>query len=164
MKNEELYHKTVKVLKEAFNNGNLVHGNMCSCAIGTMVKNSCPDLPKVGHNIFGATYMPSWYINLLQRRKDNDTLRNKSKDSKQLHSLVKKFGEKVRNESERQLTATGYTIEELDMIENAFETTRDPDNEENSYNGAMAVLDTLEKIHETNIMITDCSKVQFKKP
>jgi hypothetical protein len=140
MKNETLYNKTVDILVQAYFNNTLEHSNCFRCAVGNLVAaaNGYSTVPHVN----------SWVqwpaIHLM------------SSDGDQSKS-------KYHNEEEglRQLRSTGYTEFETAKIEWAFEMASQKG--DYMFNGLMAVVDVLDKIHEVNANQTEATKKRFLK-
>ena len=68
-------------------------------------------------------------------------------------------------EAKKQIDGTGYSLKQLMKIEFAFETADEGDSQDEwMFNGLMAVIDVLDKIHENkNEQLTIQSKNKFIK-
>ncbi len=162
MKQELLYNKTVDILVQAYFNDTLEHGNYCGCAVGNIIAANCGiDLVKSG-GAFSEVHpkkIPDFSYN-----KDSRHLENP------LHNGIwydfKDKNKALNDVVSKQVQMTGYSWEELLLIERAFEgvwnyTTDD----ERMFSGLMAVIECLDKIHENNdTAITQTSKLKFTKP
>lgn len=161
MKRPELYHKTVGILVDAYFNDTLAHGNCHACAVGNMIaankgyevtpskilnKNDSHRFGWDNYNAYeflpgyyNSPLYPSWFTELSSDKKSSI--------------------------AESQIRATGYTSAELQLIELSFErATRGDTDDEWMFNGLMAVIDVLDKIHENNdTEITTHSKQRFQK-
>jgi len=150
MKQEKLYHKTVDILVQAYFNDTLEVGNYCACAIG---------------NIIAANNGYKYFKDDM----DNLSWENVSDNiAKQWFILVKEdFDKQMRNEpfANYQIHSTGYALDEVIEIENAFENAPEGEtDDEDMFNGLMAVIDALDKIHKnTSTEISQTAKQKFLK-
>lgn len=151
MKNPELYNKTVEILVQSYLNDTLVKGSCACCAVGNIIAaNSGVVIERVGRPCNYGKGLPieEWYGKLLRRELLTD-----------------------------EELSTGYTTQELTQIESAFESNTEIYGRmydsglytekqilEDQYNGLMAVIDVLDKIHEnTDSAVTEKSKALFVK-
>lgn len=128
MKNKELFNRTVDILVKAYRNDTLQHMNCYACAIGNLVAH-------------GMNY---------EYNKDNDF---KYYQNAYFHFfyLLRNSEEGNKELGRQQIESTGYTIEELNKIERAFERSdRGNSGDDWMLNGLLAVYDTLCEIHEVN--------------
>jgi hypothetical protein len=144
MKNPELYHKSLNVLVKAFINDTLEHGNCTACAVGNLVADALRIDLKKEYTRFEGLGDPSRDLGLWY-----DALQQPKPTQKML----------------QQIKYTGYDIEELRKIEKAFESSDLGETEEDEmYNGLMAVVETLGEIHEVSKEQVQESKLLFVKP
>lgn len=154
MKNKELYHKTIDILVKAYLNDTLLHENACGCAIGNLIAynkglsmvfnkeayNTPEKLRWVGDN-------PEW--------------------CKYLSRLRGYWSDLYPIDNDRaleQIAYTGYSVDEVDRIEKAFESADDEDNDNRVFDGLMAVVEALDIIHEnTDSELTTEIKAKFQK-
>lgn len=158
MKQEQLYNKTVDILVQAYFNDTLRHGNCYACAVGNliaankgikMVANNDGDIKWDGYkNYMDNTddLFPLWF----------SAIKNCIKDEKDF--LV---NEAMVNE----LIYTGYSVDEIYKIEEAFEDVwEDDDCKDYMFKGLMQVIDILDQIHEnTDTQVTTETKNKFQK-
>lgn len=147
MEREELYHKTVDALLDAYNAGELAHSNCECCAVG----NICKEASKLT-NINNAMWGNLFYTNSYGTQIMPEFLTD---DSEQL--------KKWREDAKKLIEATGYSMIELMRIEYAFETSiqKTPEGQthwlykerlkEGQFIGLCAVLDVLKDIHEVEL-------------
>lgn len=155
MKNEELYHKTVDILVQAYFNDTLAHSDCSACAVGNIVA------ANTGIVFEKCKYSGSFYW------KDNEgpfwgNLFHTDSDTKeQIFDGAYLIDEKVLCE----IKSTGYNVYDLMKIEYAFETAlKGKSSDEWMFNGLMAVIEVLDQIHENeNKEVTNISKQKFQK-
>lgn len=153
MKNEQLYNKTVDILVQAYFGDTLVHGNQCGCAVGNIVAANC------GFKIHGKGEDMYW--------KSTGTIWQDAA----WYAFIKKYKPEDPNspydpnKAAHQIKCTGYTFDELYQIEKAFEQASwGKSNDDWMFNGLMAVIDALDKIHENkDELITESSKKKFNR-
>lgn len=146
MNRPDLYNKTVNILFDAYFNDTLEHGNCYACAIGNIIAANraykllqCETifdlklywegfLPYHEITNIHSVRFPKWFM--LVRRSSNYRVEDIAV-------------------AEKQIADTGYNLEEVRKIENAFEDCDMGSSEEDyMFNGLVAVLETLKKIHE----------------
>lgn len=152
MNKPELYQKTVDILVQAYFNDTLMHVNCEACAVGNLVAaNKGIELKRGNHGVraVGRPYEcnTEWFRAI-------------------------GFGGFVYPERMQipavadQINATGYSLEEVGLIEAAFESAY-RDNEDidlEMFNGLMAVIEVLDQIHEnTDQAVTTSSKQRFQR-
>lgn len=154
MKNKELFEKTVNILVKAYQDDTLEYVDCNACAVGNIVAANCGI--KLKKNIFDGI----------------DTIGGKSDYWAESFSF---FGEGLKGLSpEKQRTvdsiiqakSTGYSFEELALIEEAFSKgfiKRYLSKEEKTFLGLMSVVDCLMEIHEANEQETNLAKSMFIK-
>jgi hypothetical protein len=144
MKKEELYNKTVDILVQAYLNDTLQHENCYACAVGNIIA------ANLNLNIIQDGDIKMWEGYGSAKKQVNwfNGLRGYSYSSKE--------------EFEREVESTGYSVLELDRIERAFEGASCYG--DRMFNGLMAVIDVLDKIHENqDTLVTAAQKERFKK-
>lgn len=152
MKNPELFHKTIGILVNAYLNDTLRHSNCYACAVGNLVAGNLglkyryhpvvKNLCWVGVE----KYTPgnTWYALIAEA------------------FLVKSGINK--DEANYQISITGYSFDEIKLIEQSFESADESfNNDEDGYNGLMSVCDTLMQIHEANPEEIKEAKLLFVK-
>ena len=135
MKNQELFNRTHAILTEAYLNDTLQHGNYCGCAVGNLVAADQNCRPY--KTPFGVKWEEgsgsAWFAVVVSR----------VPHTKELERL-----------GYEQVASTGYSVEELQLIEEAFE---DGAHEamahlkEPQFAGLCAVFETLSHIHEMHV-------------
>jgi hypothetical protein len=140
MKKKTLYNKTVGILVDAYFNDTLQHQICQACAVGNLV---------------------AYYTN--QKQEGKFYCKDWSWSGVVRNYFPAGSNEKTIEIANKQVAATGYTAIELLAIEKAFESSRltypDP-----MFNGLMAVIDVLDKIHEnTDTILTANTKLKFNK-
>ncbi len=151
MKRQELYEKTVDILVQAYFNDTLRHGDCAACAVGNLInarkKFSTEERKKL--NALGGYEREGWSeVFCTYNRTQQEIIPFNYK------GLAKK-----------QIDLTGYTYNQLAKIEKAFETADAGKSDEDwMFNGLMAVIDVLDKIHKnTDTNVTENSKNKFNK-
>ena len=151
MKNEQQYHDTINILKEAYFNDTLQHLTCAACAVGNIIA------AKTGKKIVLNTsytltkwegYNRDYSLNWLYLVEyENRISPNLPKDL---------------DAAKEQIKATGYTSYELHLVEDAFETADKGNSQDDwMFNGLMAVVDVLGEIHEVEAEQTELSKQLF---
>jgi hypothetical protein len=141
---KQLFDETIAILVQAYINETLRHNDCSACAVGNIVSSRInAEEP----------WCPSWY----SRYHPNG------------------FGLYFENQSkemgEKEIAATGYSPNDILKIEYAFESCERPEeceitddsNEEWMFNGLMAVVDVLIKIHELGETEKQEAKAMFVK-
>lgn len=151
------FDETVSILVKAYLNNQLEHRICTACAVGNIVAHHLGTKPRVlttgNHGVVHDNYyfddgtFMTWWNGCLGEHKPSE-----------------------------QQQLTGYTVEELNQIEIAFEFAEGaPDfsggmskdktmNETWMFNGLMAVVDTLADIHGINLEVKESAKAMFVKP
>lgn len=152
MKNNrlDLYKKTVDILYEAYFNDTLEHGNCYACAVGNIVAANCGYKimkdPTIKREIIQEMYWEGFAPYTLSAQ-NHDIMRTAT-----YYTL--KSWEKTPEEVREQIKKTGYTLNELRVIEEAFENCSSCDEDGDitdeawMFNGLVSVLDVLKEIHE----------------
>jgi hypothetical protein len=132
MKNKEQFDHTVKILVAAYLNNSLVQSNCHACAVGNLVAANLDirydqDLKWIGRQVAWSAVFVTLRYQIAQN----------------------KCPAAYTGEAKVQIDATGYTWQELARIEYAFErAATGKTSEDHRFNGLMAVLDELCRIHE----------------
>lgn len=135
MKNPELFHKTVGILVKAYLNESLVHNSCQACAIGNIIYN----IDRKFHDSLNYDEHLAYVVS----GETQITIKNKLSP---IHL--------------KQLSMTGYTINDIIKIERSFEAVREC-KDESGYKGLMNVVNTLSKIHKTTEVETSQAKDLF---
>lgn len=147
MKNKKLYNKTINILVNAYFNNTLEHGMCTMCAVGNLVAANMGYTFKNNTWNNGAGYtFPRW--NNVHMYTDDE----------------QKFDlSKYVDTAKKEIDSTGYSPLETAAIELAFETAnKGKSKDEYMFNGLMAVVNALDKIHENiDVEITTTSKNKF---
>ena len=135
MSEQEKFDRAVNVLVQAFLNDTLEHGSCTRCAVGNLVGAlAYPGAHEAPGKARGIDYvLPNGEI---KRADWFSIMRNNN--SPWLTSDEKRIGEEQR-------AALGYTWQQIDDIEEAFENTKY--NQHAMYDGMMAVVTELALIH-----------------
>lgn len=179
MNRPELYHKTIETLRVAYYDGTLEHSKCITCAVGIICS---PYLNQfgLGPAAWASKFMTSrssdGVVQLFAEKGERVVLRGNI--FRKTHIVVKcsELPPHFCNDEDKLYEAlglTGYTIKELAEIEHVFEAApgydihaphtamfRDP---EWLYNGIVAVVDALGRIHEAADDETASSKAKFEK-
>lgn len=154
MNKRPTFNETVDVLVRAYLNDELAHSFCSACAVGNIVAHAIGTKPKRGtdfefDNVFeNGEYAAAWY----------DTLNY--------------MGWEI---GLRQIEATGYTKNELRLIERAFESADGKPEMDGMwrgkktdpvwmFNGLMAVVDVLAEIHGVDLSVKESARSLFVKP
>lgn len=140
MNREQLYYETVDVLLDAYLNQKLEFGDCGACAVGNICRKASIK-----------TKIPNYYWRYLFCTDSTFT------QVKNMWNCLEYTDN--RQQGEKLIAQTGYTIEELAKIEYAFETSLgfnldlkynllEDDPKKAQYIGLCAVLDVLKEIHE----------------
>jgi hypothetical protein len=146
------FNHTVNVLVQAYFNDTLQHYNCHACAVGNIVADAC-----------NFSYKPNPQADVLQKIiwTHKDKYHTKDRNTASWYTIV---GDKCSSEEGfRQITMTGYSVLELTEIESAFEKVTGFNAEELMFNGLMAVVEVLSKIHGINLEEKEQAKKLFVK-
>lgn len=158
MTQREKFFETVGILVEAYLNDTLTHGECQACAVGNIIakKLNCTVVPSY----------PFW------RRADSDVTAlwglvfiTNSDGSQTLNPRA------YMGSAKKQIDATGYSWQQLALIESSFERAAHYDGagkllndiEEAMFNGLMNVVDALAAIHSIDLSERESAKLLFKK-
>lgn len=146
MNRSELYYKTVDVLIDAYNNGELEHGNCDACAVGNICKEA-----SLKTGIDNREWI--WVFCTGFDEEEGEYIQNRLCTLPQAFQLIE---------------ATGYTVEELAQIEWVFETAIPVDKryyysyikiKQGQYMGLCAVLNKLKEIHSIDEPVNSQQKL-----
>jgi len=146
MNREALYNKTVDILYQSYLNDTLRHNDCAACAVGNIIA------ANLGFKV----------IHLNWLRDDNEKAdvcwqRVFYTDNKE--QIYNPYG--YGGLAKEQIDASGYKLSELMKIEYAFETADKGESKDDwMFNGLVAVIDVLDKIHEVE---KNTTKKQFKE-
>jgi hypothetical protein len=132
--NRPTFEETVSVLVKAYLNDTLVHGDDCCCAVGNLICHSMNLNPK-------SNWGPHWY--------NYFKLEWESKEA--------------QNYAYEEIKSTGYSVDEILLIESYFENADGDDEQSYMFNGLMSVVDVLAEIHGVNLEVKESAKLQFVK-
>jgi len=147
MKNKEQFDKTIKILVNAYLNNTLVHNNCCACAVGNIIAANLKikydqDLKWIGRQLAWST------VFVTKRSKIEQT----------------QCPWAYNGNAKEQIDATGYSWQELALLEAAFEKAPlGKTSEKRMFNGLMAVVNTLCQIHEMAEEVKQATKKLFVK-
>ena len=156
MKNKELFNRTIAILVKAYQKGTLIHGDCHACAVGNLVAFNtgrevmCID-SEFGIMAWSDERCPYW----------GDVFTTNF-----LGQMI--YPKNYVGEAKLEIDSTGYSMEDLAIIEKAFESVEIKENsEENSdqhqFDGLMAVVDALMIIHECTTEEAEEAKLLFVK-
>lgn len=132
-----IFEKTVDILVKAYLSGTLEHGNCCACAVGNIIADSCNYKYIKSHSSCQEwTWLmarPVWY-----------------KDGVGVIYCD-------------QIESTGYTLDQLQRIEKAFEDVYKIRSMDPMFQGLMQVLDVLADIHKIDLTVKEQAKQLFVK-
>lgn len=153
------FENSVNVLVQAYLSDTLLHGNCYACAVGNLVAAGmgysfvrtkglnyfADDCYKLTWNVTGGDYDDSFHAGWYSHVRGWVSSRDKTQGMLEVQSV-------------------GYTINELNRIETAFErATRGNSDDEWMFNGLMAVVDVLAEIHGINLEQKEEAKLLFVK-
>ncbi len=132
MKNKEQFDNSIKVLVKAYLSDTLRHANCMVCAVGNLV---CAGM---GYDMIPA--VKGWELPSGQLRYYADW--------------------PYEGSGEQEINSTGYTREDIVLIEEAFESKN---GDQDGYKGLCAVFDVLVKIHQGSDKELELAKEQLVK-
>lgn len=159
------FDQTVSVLVKAYFKGTLEHGNCAACAVGNIIASSIGadvERQEFHWKRKGVNVIPIWDEVFCSSGADDQTV----------------IPESYKGWVKRQIDASGYSWEELALIERTFEKhnpledqryneiddTTDQEIEEKSmFNGLMSVVSVLAEIHGVDLETTAEAKKLFVK-
>jgi hypothetical protein len=146
------FHETVDVLVKAYLNDTLYQGHPCGCAIGNLIA------ARNGHKVLKEIYSPvSWVGSMVGSGFDWYEVLYPGKICGSRGSVTVGI---------EQINSIGYSIPEVIIIEEAFESTRYSCSggiDESMFNGLMAVVDVLADIHGISLDKKEEAKKLFVK-
>lgn len=173
MKNPEQFVKSVDILVDAYENGNLRHLSPCNCAVGNLIAYSQGTYDyesKTGGSVASWTALIDAIRrnglvgtnNVHQLCETGSTTYFRSKSSGPLYNInIAKF----------QAETTGYTINEIEKIEAAFEKIeiinesiqeRRSNRDEDPMDGLLKAVSVLGEIHEIPEETLHCMKEKIQ--
>lgn len=149
MKDLKKFNHTVNVLLKAYLNDTLQHGNCFACAVGNLIKDARKytyGKSKAGRLIWMEVQTARWRHVFMTN----------------FVSVQERDPSKYIGEAKAEIDSTGYTWQQLARIEYAFETADEgKSNDDWMFNGLMAVVDVLAKIHEIDLETVKETKELF---
>jgi hypothetical protein len=154
------FENSVSVLVKAYLNETLQHSNCYACAVGNMIAEAC-----------GIQYSKEPHKKLGWKGFDNlYELWDKSTDDQPENwmNVIPGNGElrlyKYKGKVKEMIDSTGYTPQQLNEIEYAFEHAEEGDDSDDfMFNGLMAVVDVLAQIHNVDLSTKESAKLLFVK-
>ena len=145
MKNEPLYRKTCDILYDAYFKGILFHDCCVACAVGNLISKAnnytvieMADGESKWIDSKGNIVNEDWTLVLCTPKK-----KPFKKQRQYIH--LENFNELAQ----QQILSTGYNIGEFSRLEYAFESApKGKSEDEYMFNGLVAVIEVLSKIHE----------------
>lgn len=134
------FSNTMDILVKAYLNDTLQHSNCYACAVGNLVASANGitfGRSSLIDNLVWNCNMPDWFINV---RTLSDP-------------YLKEFiTEREIFNGKNQIESIGYTLEEVDKIEHAFESApRGNSDDDWMFNGLLAVLEVVAQIHGVDL-------------
>ena len=152
MKNKQLFDKTLDILVDAYMNDKLIHSDCAACAVGNIIQANGIQLVSEQDDET-PTKQVYYQKTAAWLRLINEEIR----DSPQ-------GGRYDRKLALEQIAVTGYTCEELNRIEKAFECHNGAvSGDQKMFNSLMQVVDALIEIHEGEDDEREISKSLFVK-
>lgn len=149
------FHETVGILVEAYLNGILASGDCEACACGNLIAHHMNiEIMEYAGNFQwfrkGEPYEPEWQSVFV-------TESGGKQQRIRLHEYT--------GEARRQIDSVGYKLQELAIIENAFEIgyRKGWFVKDRQYQGLMAVVDVLAEIHGIGLTEKESAKLLFVK-
>lgn len=156
--NRPTFEQTIDILVQAYLKGTLMHGDCSACAVGNIVGSSLKckvegDRDNIKWMRNGEEIEPAWDRVFLTSDQVQDV-----------------WPYNYNGVSKIQIDETGYSLYELASIELAFESVDEQNDNEGYYNsenhmyeGLMAVVDTLARIHNVDLSVKESAKAVFVK-
>lgn len=145
MKNKKLFDETVSILVDAYLKETLIHQDCTACAVGNIVARKlyhCDNIPQeLSFRPFGGAAI-GW-LDIIDPFSNGPII------------------EAYKGLAKEQIDSTGYTPNEIFLIEKAFESVNNEDDPDGYY-GLMKVVDVLCKIHECE-QSKEETKLKFTK-
>lgn len=157
MNRPKIYHKSVDILYNAYFNDTLRHSNCYACAVGNLVA------ANMGKKFTRHSVRDTKYDRCLELGWDGENcyIDETSVDMAGWYTILCGYDEiyfpRAFSKGQKELSAIGYDLEEVTLIEAAFESAPKGENDEDwMFNGLVAVLEVLKEIHE----VTDEEVIQ----
>lgn len=143
---EPLYKKTVDILFDAYFNNTLLHSDCAACAVGNMIA------ANLNYKLVYVEGEPDTEDEGFIWECNGKHIKTEWGDLFLTVEGVQIIDARCFNlETKKQVLATGYDWHDLAKIEYAFETAEAGESPEDyMFNGLVAVLEVLKKIHEIN--------------
>lgn len=146
---EATFENSITVLVRAYMNGTLEHGNCHACAVGNLIA-AAGGVKFITSEISGEK---RWEIG----------------NAVWILGLGGYNREDIYSLAEKQMRSTGYTPDEINLIERAFEFRDDPPgtrrglkcNDRDGFAGLMNVVDVLADIHHVDLETKERAKMMF---
>jgi len=159
MKNQEQFVKSIDILVDAYEKGNLKHMSPCNCAVGNLIAYNTGEYDHSNKN-------GSWVhlVNLIRSKSITNIHPNSNGLGTHFQDVKHILGVNSKNAFE-SFAPSGYTANEIEKIEAAFEkceinkfTKLDP------LDGLLRAVDVLGEIHEipTEVLVCMKDKIQNK--
>jgi hypothetical protein len=162
MNRVELYKQSIDILYQAYFDGTLKHGDCTACAVGNILKPAAQkiDVPNLRwHHLFLTVGKMSHKEDCIEFSKQQIVPEPGCMIAYNFlfgHmcvplSEIDEHGRTAYQEAKGLVAASGYTEEELAEIEYAFEIADQGNSREDwMFNGLVAVLDELKRIHDVS--------------
>lgn len=158
MTQQEKFNQTVGILVRAYLNDELEHKVCSACAVGNIIAFHMGTKPGKLSVPVECVVAGDKYVIL---RYDNNHFEN----GEYAMSWYTKMEGCASPDGARQIKSTGYSVGEIYAIEKSFESApMGKSTDEWMFNGLMAVVDVLAKIHGINLEQSESAKLLFVKP
>lgn len=154
------FENSINVLVKAYLNDTLQHNNCYACAVGNLV---------AAANRFQYCQAKDM-LNRLALVQNQALYAFDSNDTTSVggnwYDLLDRAGSNPLNNNKGlpEIESTGYTLDQIDKIEWAFErAARGNSSDEYMFNGLMAVVDVLAEIHKVDLTTKEDAKKMFVK-
>lgn len=175
MRNPELFVKSVDILVDAYEKGNLEHLDPCHCAVGNMIAYTAGTY-KFGTKTGGRATGSDWVV-LMDLIREQLLMEQVTTEKAMEHPLFRpnEFGSSELNVEAafEQAKMSGYTPNEMERIEAAFEKneirenkigfkTRNSRRDEDPLDGLLKAVEVLGDIHEIPKETIHCMKEKIE--
>jgi len=148
------FDNTVDILVKAYLNNTLKHGDCTACAVGNILGRRSQWNRLFVTPCDGPVILPQKFAG------EGELLYGVITSIK----IESEFDRQLLSESLELISESGYTVQELAMVENAFESApRGKNQDEWMFNGLMNVVDTLAIIHNIDLSSKEEAKKLFVK-
>lgn len=160
--NRPTFDQTVSVLVKAYLNDTLVHGNCYACAVGNIVASS------IGVTKFEQGTLHLYWSGFNERADYPGNNKGYPQGwggvfcTDNHRQIIKAHVYDECRAAKEQIDSTGYSWEELAIIEEAFESA-DPFERDRMFLGLMNVIDVLAQIHNIDLSQKEEAKKLFVK-